>query len=283
MCRRGADSAVTQQAQPTNVLPASILLVAIASGSLLLMEEPFKSGRHSETAATSTLVAPSTQMVDARLWQDPLPLIRSDWRRVLSEIDESELEVAADDATDAARLQLTLPNDELPTAIVDFREDIADEAARLGRSSCEQGQPQILVLPTLLPGSNYSNDVEVRRRSRYALISALTSVPVRTVERTETRLFPGAESGAVPAEDAAGRRGSAMAPTGHGRFRVVPAATAYRQQVPLRQSPVEVGRHTDAVDQRGRPRGQPDGQAGRVTRLPDAGVSARQFHRARGT
>lgn len=165
---------MTQQAQPTNVLPASILLVAIASGSLLLIEEPFKSGRHSETATTTTLVTPSAQIVDARLWQDPLPLIRSDWRRILSQIDETELESAGDNP-EAGDAPLTLPNDELPWLISDFRAYLARTAERHAESGCERQRPRLLVLPMLVPGSNYDNDIEVRRRSRYAMISALTS------------------------------------------------------------------------------------------------------------
>ena len=93
----------------------------------------------------------------------------------MSSVDKSELDTTKTDTGSPEDDWLSLPNDELPPTINDFRYSVARRAVDIAPSSCFPGQPKILVLPILMPGSNYGTDIELRRRSRYALISALTA------------------------------------------------------------------------------------------------------------
>ena len=181
---------MSDQAQANRVFPASLILLALAAGGLLLVEQPFKSNRYNELRSPDTLTTPSEQLVDARLWQDPLRPILSDWQDLLSQAEGNGG---------------ILPNVDLPLTINGFRDSVKNHIDAMRTSSCQSDFPNLLVLPVLVPGTHYSNDVEVRRRSRYALINALTSSQYAPIDARTVGYFLSPRAGPfLPKKAAAG-------------------------------------------------------------------------------
>ncbi len=140
---------MTQEPQGPGGSPGIALLavvVAAGLGGLFLVREPLQSSRPKDVV--SFQVSPTqVETVDARLWQDPLQAIQSDWNRLVTlTIEEEGLP----------------PFMAPPPTIANIREAVANQAGRL------------LVIGALMSGGPYANDAEDRRRSRYALMSALT-------------------------------------------------------------------------------------------------------------
>ena len=140
---------MTQEPQGPDGTPGMALLavaIAAAVGGLYLVREPLQSSRPKDVA--SFQFSPTeVETVDARLWQDPLQAIQSDWNRLVTlAIEEQSLP----------------PFMAPPPTIANIREAVANQPDRL------------LVIGALVSGGPYANDAEDRRRSRYALIAALT-------------------------------------------------------------------------------------------------------------
>ena len=122
-----------------------LILVAATAGGLYLTQETLRSSR--PTDGTSFPVSPaSEETVDSRLWQDPLGVIQRDWDRLVT---------------------YTIEQDS-PPSILTFPPTI-----KAMRHSPEQKLGDLLVVGALLNGGPYAEDAENRRRSRYALVSAL--------------------------------------------------------------------------------------------------------------
>jgi len=127
-----------------------LIVVAATAGGLYLTQETLRSSR--PTDGTSFPVSPaSEETVDSRLWQDPLGVIQRDWDRLVTYTIEQ------DSPQDSPPSFLTFP----PTI-------------KTMRHSPEQQElGDLLVVGALLNGGPYAEDAENRRRSRYALVSAL--------------------------------------------------------------------------------------------------------------
>ena len=122
-----------------------LIVVAATAGGLYLTQETLRSSR--PTDGTSFPVSPaSEETVDSRLWQDPLGVIQRDWDRLVTYTIEQ----------DSPPSFLTFP----PTI-------------KTMHDSLEEKSGNVLVVGALLNGGPYAEDAENRRRSRYALVSAL--------------------------------------------------------------------------------------------------------------
>ena len=130
-------------------LPLSGLLLVLASfGGLILFEKPLKSLRP-QTGKTKTAGSFQDEDLPARLWQDPFePVHEEDQSNEGQEVKESR------------RLE------SLAARIL--------ETSRTSQEADEPASPHLILLPVLLPGGNYAEDGESRRRIRQAVVSALS-------------------------------------------------------------------------------------------------------------
>lgn len=139
-----------QSGEHQSSLPiAALVVTALAAGGFFALQEPLSSLRHKERV--NTLSSDAVQEnVDARLWQDPMQVVHSDWNRLVSHVaDKGQLP----------------PSAVLPQTIGDMRtlSKVADP---------DNNQLRIVVM---MPGNPYADDAEHRRRQRYALVSALSA------------------------------------------------------------------------------------------------------------
>ena len=137
-----------------NLILAALLL---GGGAFVLHEVPLESTR---PPADEPSVGQrfSDQDVDARLWQDPLGAVARA-REELAKKARTEPEKQADE----------------------FRHSIGRLESAISRARNDQAE--VTVLAVMLPGGPYAEYVERRRRSRYAVLSALNTgdyVPVDT-------------------------------------------------------------------------------------------------------
>ena len=101
----------------------------------------------------------SEEIVMARLWQDPLDAIQSHWNDVVSYVDAHG----------------KLPGVALPKTIIGWSPDRQPEQS-------EQREQSELRLFVTAPGTPYVNDVEQRRRQRYAIVTALTELDYKPAD-----------------------------------------------------------------------------------------------------
>lgn len=155
-----------QADQDTSGFPSiALLTVALVAGvgGYVLLSGPLLSERPKEIVSLSSL-ATMDETVDARLWQDPLQAIEGDWNNLVTYTIEQE------------RLP---PYMREPLTIARMAESISQNLNN--PVGIQQNGAKLQTIAVLLNGGPYANDAENRRRSRYALISALTEarfVPV---------------------------------------------------------------------------------------------------------
>ena len=132
-----------------------MIAVVLAAGavSVYLYNQPLRSSRPADGAEISFLPT-NGETVDARLWQDPLQVIRSDWDRLVAETEKRR------------KLPTPLP---VPHTVVQMRKMIK----RLPELQ-EEEDGKLLIIGAFIRGQPYANHAESRRRSRYALVSALS-------------------------------------------------------------------------------------------------------------
>ena len=134
----------------------TVLIVALAAGAggLFLAREPLQSERPKEFSGVSPSFVQS-EIVPARLWQDPLQPIQGHWRGLVEYVIEE---------------QMLPPSAGYPRTISQMQDDIAS------RISADPERPDnLLVMGVLLNDGQFASDAENRRRNRYALMSALTN------------------------------------------------------------------------------------------------------------
>ena len=142
----------------TNPLLSGPLLLAVAAvaSGLILSQTAIRSSRpgskpeHERTSA-------GDQTIDARLWQDPFEAIHS---KVLERVKESK------ESNTPARLEKS------------SRFSVTEMAQQIERHFREPpsmpNATNILILQVMISGGRYIEDAESRRRSRYAVLSALS-------------------------------------------------------------------------------------------------------------
>lgn len=133
-----------------------VLLVGAAIGGYLWVPPGLKSFRPS---APQDVFVESMSMEDvsARLWQDPFRAVL-DHRHKLKEHQEQNQEPLSSAHEDHHKVK-------------SLARELADRALRTSLV----GGYQIIVMPVMVPGGQYSESVEERRRQRYAVIAALGS------------------------------------------------------------------------------------------------------------
>ena len=126
---------------------AGVTLLTAAIGSIFFVDGPLESRRPHRDA--THVPSSNAETVPARLWQDPVEVIQADWNRIVSHM-------ASEDRIPA---QSALPGT--------LRE--------LGRyaAATDLPGPQLWLL-AMVSGKPYADDVEHRRRDRYAIVTALT-------------------------------------------------------------------------------------------------------------
>lgn len=127
-----------------------LLLALLALGGYYLYDTPFDAWRP-QAQELDISVAVGLEEVNARLWQDPLTAV---------------------DQHLAKKKEKGEPDSFEPDALMELATRIAAFEASPA-SDQEAKRDKVLVLPVMLRGGAYSEDVEQRRRRRYAVLSAL--------------------------------------------------------------------------------------------------------------
>ena len=120
-------------------LGGAFVILAVLLGYLIIPDQPFKTSRQATQDAAKSEVMKRTH-VDARLWEDPFaPVLRS-------------------------KSYTTLRADECR---------LSNLTRRIAEKTAKNSDGQIMVLGVMVFGGEYAENVEMRRRSRYAVLSAL--------------------------------------------------------------------------------------------------------------
>lgn len=124
-----------------------VLLAALALVGYYLYDTPFDAWRpQAQELDSSAVVGP--EEVEARLWQDPFTAVD---QHLAKENEQGEQDSFGPDALAKRIAELQAPP-----------------------ASGEEANPgKVLVLTIMLRGGSYAEDVEQRRRRRYAVLSAL--------------------------------------------------------------------------------------------------------------
>jgi len=153
-----------EQGGPVTSLPSFLLVVALTVGAFWIGETPLPVARPPAEEVVLDRHA-EIQQYDARLWQDPFEVIKS----------------VNDAAVGSQHPGTTFTADaDVSSAFAQYAKVVASGSARQ-RDVCaafaEEDMPRLqtagIVLAVMLPGEPYAEDAEVRRRIRYAVVSAL--------------------------------------------------------------------------------------------------------------
>ena len=137
--------------------PLPIVMVVLLAGGLLVKNVPLESARPTDPERVK-FVATSQQDVDARLWQDPFAAVEKHKK-------SSEQAVTLPKNTLMMLFEPTSPN----TSSASHRlEGLKKEIQRLNEKSDD-----VTVVAVSVFGGPYAEDAESRRRSRFAVVSAL--------------------------------------------------------------------------------------------------------------
>ncbi len=158
-----SDSRVAGPSVP--VLPV-LLLAAMAAGGFYLYEKPFESTRPpAEELDTSLAAEPDS--VRARLWEDPFTAVAEH----LKAIGASE---KAFEDSDIGQLTYAAREDKPATANSEGGDANGYELSSLPKQISETLEHNhVTVLPVMVRHGWYGEDIEQRRRRRYAVLSAL--------------------------------------------------------------------------------------------------------------
>jgi len=120
-------------------ISGAFVILAVLLGYLIIPDQPFKTSRQAAQDAAKSQALKSTH-VEARLWEDPFaPVLRSKSYKT--------------EKTDGFRL--------------------SNLTSRITEKTAKNLDGQIVVLGVMVFGGEYAENVEMRRRSRYAVLSAL--------------------------------------------------------------------------------------------------------------
>lgn len=172
------------QKEPANLHILVVVILAIA-GAFYLYEKPFEVTRPvEEKNAISTSLGP--QFVGARLWQDPFTALShsSDHQEVflgaLTEIEHRlgrHSEQSRGDAKEDSRKDGdTFRNQRL-------------EVLQQALKKYALGSKEIIVMPVMVFGGRYVENIEARRRYRYAVLAALAASEYRPMDAEHIGYF----------------------------------------------------------------------------------------------
>jgi hypothetical protein len=138
-------------AEPSNPLglPPTVWIVLVVglAGVFAVNRQPFQDVRPADASVAAYRHIPSEdQDVEARQWEDPF--------------------------TAVAIARHTLPADKVNAAGADSHSETQHTIERL-RAEMPKSGSRVLIMGAMVPGAPYANDVETRRRTRYAVLAGL--------------------------------------------------------------------------------------------------------------
>ena len=136
---------MTRETEGRTGLFATVALAAAVTGGMFFLDGPLVSQRPRQQGVTLRTGTPS-EIVSARLWQDPLSAIQRHWNDIVAHVGEHNH---------------VPPATPLPRTISGLAADESSDRTQLR-------------LLALMPSGSYADDVEQRRRQRYAIVYALT-------------------------------------------------------------------------------------------------------------
>lgn len=139
-------------------LSASAVLTAVLVGGYVILDQPFESARSPSES--------STGLFESRLWEDPLKGIYA--------IESRQEQAALSNSNPASSGMLDVLVNRLEF-INDVSMSLSLPPAVLNSTQPDTNQPQqsTIVLGVIMPSGRYSLTSEIRRRIRYAVVSAL--------------------------------------------------------------------------------------------------------------
>ncbi len=140
----------------------AVALIAAIAGSVTFVLGPLRSQRPSEQGEFSSSGS-ADATVQARLWQDPITAIQTHWNGMVEDWADRTVRFSP----------LATP----PKTISSVANELAKDDGRQLR------------LFVLVSGSPYAEDIEQRRRQRYAIVSALTANNFKPVDSDRIRYF----------------------------------------------------------------------------------------------
>lgn len=153
--------------QLSRILSASSLLLALLIGGYVLYDQPFQSERTASGLASSLL--------ENRLWEDPL-------KPIFTIRDREE------------QLLLTGNTDNLQRFYAQYAEDQTEFRNQHIKSAENTDPNDVMIMGVMVPSSRFTLSSELRRRIRYAVLSALnqTHVPNNSENLSVLRILPDA-------------------------------------------------------------------------------------------
>lgn len=149
--------------RPSLFNPAPLIAIALLAAGLIARNVPLESARPQETDRKRGGPAVA-QDVDARLWQDPFAAVEAELARLAR---EAGINTGADGrpprmADKRAKLAAADPVHQIDR----LRASVFEATGRI--------RPPLL-LAFMVPGGNYAEDAEARRRARYSAMAALAT------------------------------------------------------------------------------------------------------------
>ncbi len=153
--------------QISSILSTTSLVAILVIGSFVLFERPFQSERPPSNLSTSLL--------ESRLWEDPFKAIFA--------LQDKQEEASADESTPADGDEEALFPDAgvVPDAPEESKYGTAVKTpTAFYEEDMGQGTSKPIIIGVLLPTSRFALASEIRRRIRYAVVSALNQTHVPT-------------------------------------------------------------------------------------------------------
>jgi hypothetical protein len=160
-----------QSSNPFNLPPMVVVgLIVAAIGAFTFNQRPFQDARPSESHVPIYRHAPTEdQDVEARLWEDPLAAAATA-READDKRAQLDRQACFDELLAISKLSVSAPRECAQTSI-----ELRHSLALLGKSLVASGAVggSLMVTGALVSGAPYADDMETRRRTRYAILSGL--------------------------------------------------------------------------------------------------------------
>lgn len=163
------------QERPLNLIPITAVLAVLGIGGYLLYDRPFVSVRPDQPPSYSRTY-PSTEDIDARLWEDPFPPAHA---HPTSEICRPASASGEGGSTAPATFQLYEDSAHtLRNLAFEVRRRVGDTARFTEEATAAPSASpadRIALMPVMVPGEPYAEQSERRRRMRNAVLSGLAT------------------------------------------------------------------------------------------------------------
>jgi hypothetical protein len=160
-----------QSSNPFSLPPMVIVgLIAAAIGAFTFNQRPFQDARPSESHTPIYRHTPTEdQDVEARLWEDPLAAAAAA-READDKRAQSDRQACFDELLATSKLSVS-PLSECAQVSIKQRHSLALLRKSLVTIGAEG--PSLMIMGALVSGAPYADDMETRRRTRFAILSGL--------------------------------------------------------------------------------------------------------------